>query len=101
MSNNSAQQAVDIVSPITDGALPNTVSPADARKAGRFGHDKPTPQNSIVLLIDHQIGLTAGVRDFRSLAPFNHNLSECGFVLQNFWNKANQHVVPDPFGMVR
>ena len=184
MSNNSAQQAADIVSPIADGALPNTVSPADARKAGRFGHDKPTPQNSIVLLIDHQIGLMAGVRDFGSLAeyksnvvglarvaralkiptlsmlsdgylvfpvidacgawnrheaeaamsrmgnagaelvttfalgcelqadwklpsgndmlaPFNHNLSEYGFVLQNFWNNANQHVVPDPFGMVR
>ncbi|MBM2853351.1 MAG: isochorismatase family protein [Steroidobacteraceae bacterium] len=35
------------------------------------------------------------------LAPFNHNLSEYGFVLQNFWNNANQHVVPDPFGIVR
>jgi len=54
-----------------------------------------------VLLIDHQIGLMAGVRDYGSLAPFNHNLSEYGFVLQNFWNNANQHVVPDPFGMVR
>lgn len=35
------------------------------------------------------------------LAPFNHNLSEYGFVLQNFWNNANQHVVPDPFGVVK
>lgn len=35
------------------------------------------------------------------LGPFNHNLSEYGFVLQNFWNNANQHVVPDPFGVVR
>ena len=35
------------------------------------------------------------------LAPFIHNLSEYGFVLQNFWNNANQHVVPDPFGMVK
>jgi nicotinamidase-related amidase len=35
------------------------------------------------------------------LAPFNQNLSEYGFVLQNFWNNANQHVVPDPFGMVK
>jgi len=101
MTNNSAQRPDDIVSPITDGALPNTVSPADARKAGRFGHDKPTSQNSIVLLIDHQIGLMAGVRDFGSFAPFNHSLSECGFELQNFWNMANQRVVPDPFGMVR
>ena len=35
------------------------------------------------------------------LAPFNHNLSEYGFVLQNFWNNANQHAVPDPFEMVK
>jgi nicotinamidase-related amidase len=35
------------------------------------------------------------------LAPFTNNLSEYGFVLQNFWNNANQHVVPDPFGMVK
>jgi hypothetical protein len=34
-------------------------------------------------------------------APFNENLSEYGFVIQNFWNNANQHVVPDPFGMVK
>lgn len=74
MTNNSAQTPADIVSPITDGALPNKVSPADARKAGRFGHDKPTPQNSIVLLIDHQIGLMAGVRDFSSLAEYKSNV---------------------------
>lgn len=35
------------------------------------------------------------------LAPFTHNLSEYGFVLQNFWNNANQHIVPDPFGVVK
>lgn len=35
------------------------------------------------------------------LAPFIHDLPEYGFVLQNFWNNANTHVVPDPFGMVR
>lgn len=34
-------------------------------------------------------------------AGFNKNLSEYGFVLQNFWNNANQHVVPDPFGIVK
>jgi len=33
------------------------------------------------------------------LAPFIQNLPEYGFVLQNFWNNANQHVVQDPFGM--
>jgi hypothetical protein len=35
------------------------------------------------------------------LAPFINNLPEYGFVLQNFWNNANQHAVPDPFGMVK
>jgi hypothetical protein len=35
------------------------------------------------------------------LAPFIQSLSEYGFVLKNFWNNANQHVVPNPFGMVK
>ena len=35
------------------------------------------------------------------LAPFIQNLPEYGFVLQNFWNNANQHTVPDPFEMVK
>lgn len=35
------------------------------------------------------------------LEPFIQNLSEYGFVLQNFWNNANQHTVSDPFGMVK
>ena len=35
------------------------------------------------------------------LEPFIHNLPEYGFVLQNFWNNANGHVVADPFDMVR
>jgi hypothetical protein len=116
-TNTAPKRPSDIVSPITDSALPNTTSASEARKAGRFGHEKPTPDNSIVLLIDHQIGLMAGVRDFVALseyksnwklpsandmlAPFNHNLSEYGFVTQNFWNNANQHAVPDPFGMVK
>lgn len=65
----------DIVSPITDAALPNKTSPAEAVDAGRFGHDKPTPQNSILLLIDHQIGLMAGARDVASLAEFKSNVT--------------------------
>jgi len=69
MTNTTTpQRPADIVSSITDSVLPNKVSPEEARKDGRFGHDKPTPDNSIVLLIDHQIGLMAGVRDFTSLA---------------------------------
>jgi nicotinamidase-related amidase len=64
----------DIVSPITDSALPNRVSASDARAAGRYGHDKPTPSNSILLLIDHQIGLLAGMRDTTSLAELKSNV---------------------------
>lgn len=68
------QRPTDIVSPIADSALPDKVSAADAHAAGRFGHDKPTPGNSVVLLIDHQIGLMAGVRDFGSLAEYKSNV---------------------------
>ncbi len=75
MANSSTpQRPADIVSPVTDSALPNKVSAADARKAGRFGHDKPTSKNSVVLLVDHQIGLMAGVRDFGSLAEYKSNV---------------------------
>ena len=31
--------------------------------------------------------------------PFTNELP--GFVIQNFWNNANQHVVSDPFGTVK
>lgn len=64
----------EIVSPITDGTLPNRLSAAEARAAGRYAHDKPTPGNSIVLLIDHQIGLLAGARDTTSLAELKSNI---------------------------
>ena len=75
MTNTTThQRPEDVVSPITDGVLPNKVTSEEALKAGRFGHDKPTPDNSIVLLIDHQIGLMAGVRDFTSLAEYKSNV---------------------------
>jgi hypothetical protein len=32
--------------------------------------------------------------------PFTNELPEYGFVSKNYWNNANQHVVPDPFGTV-
>lgn len=51
---------------------------------GHFAYDKPTSQNTIMLFIDHQIGLMAGIRDFSSLAEYRSNI-----------------VVPDPFGMVK
>lgn len=68
----------EIISPITDQALPNKFTPAEAAEAGRVGYDKPTPENSIVLLIDHQIGLMAGVRDFSSLAEYKSNVIGLG-----------------------
>jgi hypothetical protein len=61
----TSQRVPDVVSPIEDKPLPNRVPADDARAAGRFGYDKPTVGNSIVLLIDHQIGLMASTRDTR------------------------------------
>jgi hypothetical protein len=44
MTNTTTQQRPeDVVSPITDGILSNKITPEEARKAGRFGHNKPTP----------------------------------------------------------
>jgi nicotinamidase-related amidase len=74
MTATTTSPHADVVSPTTDNILPNRLTAGQARAAGRFGHDKPTPENSIVLLIDHQIGLMAGVRDFTSLAEFKSNV---------------------------
>ena len=57
------ERVEDILSPITDSSLPDKVSREDARKAGRFGHSKPTAENSVLLLIDHQVGLMSSIRD--------------------------------------
>ena len=64
----------DIVSPTADGTLPCRVSVQEAREAGRFGYDKPTADNSLVLLVDHQIGLMTGMRDTTSLAELKSNV---------------------------
>lgn len=64
----------DIVSPVMNQIQPPTASFEDARRNGRIPYDKPTPQNSVVLFIDHQIGLMAGVRDFPSLAEYKSNV---------------------------
>ena len=64
----------DIVSPTGDKVLATKVSPADARKAGRAAYEKPTPQNSIMLFIDHQIGLMASVRDFQQASGYKSNV---------------------------
>jgi nicotinamidase-related amidase len=69
-----AQRPADIVSPIGDKTLPNKVSAVDARKLGRVAYEKPTPQNSIMLFIDHQIGLMASVRDFSQASGYKSNV---------------------------
>jgi nicotinamidase-related amidase len=72
--STTVQRPADIISPITNLVLPNKTSADDAYKSNRFGYDKPTPDNSIVLLIDHQIGLMSGVRDFSALAEYKSNV---------------------------
>lgn len=64
----------DITSPTSNQILPPKASADEARGAGRTPYDKPTPQNAIMLFIDHQIGLMAGVRDFASLAEYKSNV---------------------------
>lgn len=64
----------DVLSPITTQALETRTAYADAVKAGRVGYDRPTPQNTIFLFVDHQIGLMSGVRDFASLAEYKNNV---------------------------
>ena len=63
----------DIVSPTTSAVLPMRVSHEEARRTGRRGYDKPTPQNSIMLLVDHQMGLMLGMRDTQSLGQLVGN----------------------------
>lgn len=70
MSNRPA----DIVSSIKDQMLPPKTSAEEARRNGRVPYDKPTPQNAVMLFIDHQIGLMAGIRDFTSLAEYKSNV---------------------------
>ena len=64
----------DIVSSIEDGALGTRVPAEEARRAGRYGYDKPTADNSIVLLVDHQVGLMLGMRDTTTLAELRSNV---------------------------
>jgi nicotinamidase-related amidase len=69
-----SDRPTDIVSPITDRVLPSKSSFSDAVAAGRVPYDKPTPENSVILLIDHQVGLLAGTRDFSALATLKANV---------------------------
>ncbi|HZR69975.1 MAG TPA: isochorismatase family protein [Burkholderiales bacterium] len=64
----------DITSSIQEQILPLKYTPEEARSKGRFAYEKPTPDNAIMLFIDHQIGLMAGVRDFASLEEYKSNV---------------------------
>ncbi len=68
------ERPADIVSPITDKPMSTRTSAADARKAGRVAYEKPTPDNSIMLFIDHQVGLMASVRDFAQASGYKANV---------------------------
>lgn len=70
----------EIVSPITDQILLPKTSADEARRQGRIPYDKPTPENAVMLFIDHQIGLMAGIRDFGSLAEYKSNIVGLGRV---------------------
>jgi nicotinamidase-related amidase len=69
-----ANSTREIVSPTTNKILPPKASDAEARSQGRIPYDKPTPQNTLMLFIDHQIGLMAGIRDFSSLTEYRSNI---------------------------
>jgi nicotinamidase-related amidase len=64
----------DIVSPIEDGYAANVVTAEVAAQSGDFAYVPPTPENSIFLFIDHQIGLMAGIRDFDALSEYKNNV---------------------------
>lgn len=64
----------DIVTPIDAAYLGHRVAPADAEARSGYAYVPPTPSNTIVLFIDHQIGLMSGVRDFTSLAEYKNNV---------------------------
>jgi nicotinamidase-related amidase len=64
----------DITSPTSNRILPLETSRDDVRRAGRVPYEKPTAENAILLFIDHQIGLMAGIRDFASLAEYKSNV---------------------------
>lgn len=52
----------EIISDLNSTALSDRLSENDAKKQGNYVHSKPTAENSIILLIDHQIGLLSSVR---------------------------------------
>jgi nicotinamidase-related amidase len=73
-AEEGTSRRVDVVSPLDTEIVPPVTSAAAAARAGRAVYSKPTPQNSVILFIDHQIGLMTGVQDFVSLAEYKNNV---------------------------
>lgn len=71
---DALSQPADIVSPITDQVLPLQVSSHAAGGNARYIYSKPTPENSVMLFIDHQVGLMASVRDFAQASAYRANV---------------------------
>lgn len=57
----------EIITPIT------ATSVTPSKKTSGYVYDRPTPENSIILLIDHQVGLFASVRDPQGLSQLKGN----------------------------
>lgn len=70
----------EIISPITDSILTPRISAEEARKSNRYVYEKPSTKNAIMLFVDHQIGLMAGVRDFDNLSAYKNNIIGLGKV---------------------
>lgn len=55
--------------------VPRTKAPAEeARRAERFVYDKPTIDNTIVVFVDHQLGLSASLREVPCLSDYKRNV---------------------------
>lgn len=63
----------EIVTDLQASALPDQLSNEEAKARGNYVHSKPTAENSIILLIDHQIGLLSSVR-VPSLSELKNNI---------------------------
>ena len=68
------ERPADIVTPINAAVVANKSTPAEARKSTRAPYEKPTPQNSIMIFVDHQIGLMASTRDFQQASGYKSNV---------------------------
>ena len=68
------ERPADIVTPINAAVIANKITPADARKFSRIAYEKPTPQNSIMIFVDHQIELMASTRDFQQASGYKSNV---------------------------